>query len=336
MKQFQRVILQVLLWLVIWCVLWFFAGGGSPFVLGNGLAFVFQIILLFGFIYYAIPRLFFEKRFALFFVISIPAIILCAYVSSSLVPPPEAVRPARPMLPDGQPNVPSRFFIHWLLMTIACAIAVVQETYMYASEKEKMTAFTKTALLESELKFLKMQINPHFLFNALNNIYALSVTNSDKTQESISTLSEMLRYVIYDCEQPKVPLQKELDYIENYISLFKLKSSKPFSISYHTEIENTSLLVAPMLFVPYIENAFKHSGIEKGADRFIHISLIQKGDLINFKVENSNPSNPEVTDAQGGIGLPNVKKRLEILYPHQHQLTVANEEVFKVHLTLNL
>ncbi|MGB3776209.1 MAG: histidine kinase, partial [Leeuwenhoekiella sp.] len=208
--------------------------------------------------------------------------------------------------------------------------------FIYAQEKEKSIAFAKAELMESELKFLKMQINPHFLFNALNNIYALSVTNSDRTQESISTLSEMLRYVIYDCEQPEVPLQKELNYIENYIALFKLKSSKGYDIAFAKAVKNESIRVAPMIFVPYIENAFKHSGIEKGGGSFVHIILEQDENKITFTVENSKPKEPTVTDAQGGIGLPNVQKRLEILYPDQHELTVINEVTFRVNLVINI
>ncbi len=341
MKQTNRWSIQVLLWLAIWCVLWILAGGGIRFLEGNVLAFIFQILLLFGLIYYAVPRLLFEKRYILFFLVTIPVIIGCAFISSEIGPKPplEPLPGARP--PNGGPpidgpNIPSQFLIHWLLMTISCVMAVLLETYIYAREKEKMFAFAKAELMESELKMLKMQINPHFLFNALNNIYALSVTDSEKTQESISTLSEMLRYVIYDCEQPKVPLLKELNYIENYISLFKLKSSKGYDIAFAKAVKNEATLVAPMLFIPYIENAFKHSGIEKGKDNFVHISLAQDGNKIAFKVENSKPKTPIHTDAQGGIGLPNVQKRLEILYPNKHELTVENGDVFKVHLVLNL
>jgi LytS/YehU family sensor histidine kinase len=146
----------------------------------------------------------------------------------------------------------------------------------------------------------------------------------------------MLRYVIYDCEQPKVPLKKELDYIANYIELFKLKSSKHFEISFDKNVIDENAMVAPMLFVPYIENAFKHSGIETGKDSFVHISLLQNENNIQFSVENSNPSTPSFADSQGGIGLPNVQKRLEILYPERHILKITKTNIFKVNLTLTL
>tara|TARA_R100000655_G_scaffold104040_1_gene150881 strand:- start:1088 stop:1756 length:669 start_codon:yes stop_codon:yes gene_type:complete len=221
-------------------------------------------------------------------------------------------------------------------MTISSVTAILLETFVYAQQNEKSAALIKAELKESELRFLKMQINPHFLFNALNNIYALSVINSEKTQESIGNLSEMLRYVIYDCEQPKVPLKKELEYIANYIESFKLKSSKYFDISFSKNIEDDMILVAPMLFVPYIENAFKHSGIEKGDDNFVHILLTQNKFDLEFVVENSLSYKPASVDSQGGIGLQNVEKRLKLLYPEKHKLNISKTTIFKVSLKLSL
>ncbi|MAL60808.1 MAG: histidine kinase [Flavobacteriaceae bacterium] len=336
MNRFSRYIIQVLLWLGIWSLLWFSIGNQMQFLRDNGPAFVFQILLLFLFIYMAVPQLLFKKKYLLFFIASISAIVLGAYFASEMGPKPPIDKPPLNNFERNPRVLPSRFFIQLLILTISSVIAVLLETFIDAQQKEKSIAIAKAELIDSELKFLKMQINPHFLFNALNNIYALSVTNSNKTQESISTLSEMLRYVIYDCEQPKVPLRKELDYITNYIELFKLKSSNPFDISFTQTIQNDHALVAPMLFVPYIENAFKHSGIEKGKGNYVHISLVQKEHTIEFTVENSIPTTAISTDAQGGIGLPNVQKRLEILYPEKHQLTITKTRSFTVYLKLEI
>lgn len=335
MKLFSRYIFQVFLWLGIWCLLWVSGGTEPQFIKANGIAFILQALLLLGLIYVAVPKFLFKKKYVYFFISVLPVILISAFIASDMGPPP-IDRPPLPNMPRGPEKGPSRFLIHLLMLCLSCITAILLETFIFAQKKEKSTALAKAALMESELKFLKMQINPHFLFNALNNIYALSVTNSDKTQESISTLSEMLRYVIYDCEQPKVPLQKELDYIANYISLFKLKSSTAFKLSFIKEANDTHTLVAPMLFVPYIENAFKHSGIENGKDHFVHISLIQKDGVINFTVENSIATSINTTDKQGGIGLPNVQKRLEILYPGKHFLSIAKDATFKVHLKLLL
>lgn len=336
MKRFHRFIFQAFLWLIIWSALYILADTDARFIAMNAPTYVLQVLLLAGLIYYAIPKLLFEKKHAYFLLLTIPILLVAAFLGTQMgpVPPPIDHFPRNPQM--GPPRgLLTRYAIHLLILSISSMIGVVLEIFIYAQHKEKRIAFAKAELMESELKFLKMQINPHFLFNALNNIYALSVINSNKTQESIGTLSEMLRYVIYDCEQAKVPLRKELEYIENYIALFELKSSKTFDISFHKQVADETTLVAPMLFVPYIENAFKHSGIERGNENFVHISLSQDKNAIEFLVENSVLSSPDVTDSQGGIGLPNVQKRLEILYPHKHELKIVKSTTFKVGLKLD-
>lgn len=268
-------------------------------------------------------------------LVTIAFIFFSTYIFIVLGPDPI---PHGPLEPIGKrpPFIASRSFKQLLIMSITALSTVLIETFSFAQQKERSEILSKAELLRSELKFLKMQINPHFLFNALNNIYALSVTNSEKTQEGISTLSLMLRYVLYDCERPEVPLRKEWEYIKYFIELFKLKSSKDYKISFIKDVENDALMVPPMLFIPFIENAFKHSGIEKRGNSFVNISLIAKENVIEFSVENSLPSEPFVRDAHGGIGLQNVKKRLNILYPQTHQLDIKRSDTFGIYLKIKL
>lgn len=187
------------------------------------------------------------------------------------------------------------------------------------------------------MKFLKSQINPHFLFNALNNIYALSISNAVKTQKSIASLSEMLRYVLYECDQPKVSIKKEVAYIQNYLELFSLKSSKAYNIETDFQLTNENLQIAPMILIPFIENALKHGHLEKRGNSFLKISLHTENLKVWFEVENSIPELPLAKDDVGGIGLENVKKRLGLLYPEQHSLDIQNNlKTFKVVLKLEL
>jgi len=335
MNPLKRYTFQVLLWLGIWCIFWVSMGLESQFILTNGPTFIIQCALLLAVFYIAVPELLFKNRYLIFLLFIILLIVLTAELGMELGPE----RVGRPR-PSGGARTPpfleSMFFRQLLIMSITCLSAVVVETFTLAQQKQKSEALAKAELKESELKFLKMQMNPHFLFNSLNNIYALSVTNSDKTQEGISTLSLMLRYVLYDCEQPKVPLKKELEYITHFIELFKLKSSKGYNIEFVEEMEGEGLMIAPMLLVPFIENAFKHSGIEKRGESYVKISLVTKGTLVEFSVENSIPAQPLNTDSQGGIGLQNVKKRLEILYPLNHELEIEKTDVFSINLKVNL
>lgn len=315
-------------------MLWILVDTNFRFIRDHALAFGMQLILIFGLIAYAVPQFLFQKKFLQFFIITISGILLSALISSQFGPSPKLGPPPGTEVRPESVRIPSRFLIHLLVMSISSVAAILIETIIYARNKEQMATIAKAELMESELKLLKMQINPHFLFNALNNIYSLSVTDSNKTQECINTLSKMLRYVIYDCEQAEVSLNKELDYIRNYISLFNLKSSREFDITFHQDIANNNTTVAPMLFLPFVENALKHSGIEKGKGRFVHISLVQKGDRIQFTIENSVTSIPNTKDAVGGIGLPNVRKRLELLYPESHELKIIKQDTFKVLLKL--
>lgn len=332
---FKRYLFQVLFWLVVWCLVWISVDLEVRFIRANGLSIVLQVFLLFVVIYYAVPKFLLKKKYIYFLLSIVSLILLATYIGTVLGPDP--IRRAS-SVPIGQrpPIMASRSFRQLLMMAIPCLSAILVETFAYAQQKEKGEILSRMELVKSELRFLKMQINPHFLFNALNNIYALSVTNSEKTQEGISTLSLMLRYVLYDCEQPKVPLRKELAYITNFIELFKLKSSETFNITFIEEVEDAERMVPPMLFVPFIENAFKHSGIEKRGTSFVNIYLKSKENIIEFSVENSLASEAQVKDEQGGIGLQNVKKRLDILYPQTHQLDITRADTFKVYLKMKL
>ncbi|WP_276390990.1 sensor histidine kinase [Eudoraea chungangensis] len=341
MTRSRRFYFQVLLWLGIWGALWLVDGANTRFVASNGLAFVFQTILLAGLIFYTAPALLFKKKYIYFTLISIAAIVLFAWISYRYTvggPPPRPLGAeirGMPQLPP--PNrAPSKFFIHSLILALSYILGTFLETFWFAQKKDKETVKNKNEALKTELKLLKSQINPHFLFNSLNNIYALSVINSDKTQQSISYLSDMLRYVLYECEQERVPLSKEITYIENYIKLYALKSSRPFPISTDFDIQDGTIMVAPMLFIPFMENALKHSNIEKRQGTFIKIAIKATNAEVQLRIENSIPKETIYKDKVGGIGLENVKRRLQILYPQKHTLHIHNNGTFIVKLVIRV
>lgn len=350
MNQTKRFLYQVFFWLVIWLSQWLNQGTESNFIIDNASVCAFQILIIGILIYYTAPNFLFKKKYLIFGGISLGLIILFSLLT--IWDPIFGIKSYHPrhigpphQMPLHRANIsifsifpPSRAFINFLLLMVAYFLGTFFEAFTYLKKQEQATILSKTENLETELKLLKSQINPHFLFNSLNNIYALSAINTEKTQESISHLSNMLRYVLYECEQKLVPLEKEILYIQNYIKLFSLKSSKKYSIDFKINTANCKVLVAPMLFLPYVENAFKHSNIERGGEAFISIKVDCSDEKnIHFSVKNSMPTEKIVKDTVGGIGLVNVKKRLAILYPQKHSLDISDiNHVYAVQLTIQL
>ena len=200
-------------------------------------------------------------------------------------------------------------------------------------EKEQL----KRAQIESELKVLNSQINPHFLFNVLHNIYTLSYLKSEAAPKMILKLSDMLRYITYEGNKDLVSIDKEINYIRNYIDLQKLKHEKNENISVHIDVKSNHVMVPPMLFVPFIENSFKHSKIEDTEKGWIEVNLKTENGKIFFHVANSIPGKKYTKDKTGGIGLKNVKRRLDLIYGNHYQLDISNKsEKFTVNLQINV
>ncbi|RZL15101.1 MAG: hypothetical protein EOO89_14710 [Pedobacter sp.] len=199
-----------------------------------------------------------------------------------------------------------------------------QNTRIISLEKEKT---------QTELDLLKQQLDPHFFFNTLNNLYALSLQKSDRTPDSILQLSALMRYVIYKGQEKFVPLSQELNYIDDYINLQQIRLKWPIEFSFSKQIANEDTSIAPLLLIVLIENAFKH-GIEPAAESAIlKIDLVNDDSKLYFSVENSYES-PDM-EKKPGIGLANLKRRLELLYPEQHVLqSNDNNGIFKTALTI--
>jgi sensor histidine kinase YesM len=196
-------------------------------------------------------------------------------------------------------------------------------------ENEKLTA---------ELNFLKAQINPHFLFNTLNNLYYLAYTKSDNTTEVIAKLSQMMRYMIYDSNHSKVPLGKEIEYMENYISLERLRLNNQIPINFELKGNTENVWIAPLIFITFLENAFKHGVSNNNPKAWVNISIELIDGQCIYMVENSKLEAGIEEHEKSGIGLQNVQRRLELSYPGKHQLTMENKQdryVVRLKLTLN-
>lgn len=229
--------------------------------------------------------------------------------------------------PEFQANVVDqqvRIYLGNVLVTIfATVLRVIMDWWRYQNEKQVLL----TQTMQSELRFLKSQINPHFLFNTLNNLYALTLKKSDKAPEIVLKLAEIMRYMLYECNERRVHLSKEIHYLYNYLDLERLRQPKNADIRFVVEGHVSEQLVAPLIFVPFVENSFKH-GLNHATDGgFVRLKLAVQGEDLEFFIENSKvehaprPSHPR----SGGIGLSNVRQRLEMLYPENHSLEITDE-----------
>jgi LytS/YehU family sensor histidine kinase len=201
-------------------------------------------------------------------------------------------------------------------------------------EQEKQALLLQNT--QSELALLKMQVSPHFLFNTLNNIDYLVTFDTEKASGSIAKLGAILRYMIYDAEVEKIALEKELRHIEDYIDLLRLRTAGENYLQYRLNGRPEQLRIAPMLFLPLIENAYKHSAVKEG-ENIINIEISIEKSNLQFVISNEYDTYRKSTTKVGGLGLNIVKRRLELIYPERHSLTITKDNKrFKVELTLEL
>ena len=203
--------------------------------------------------------------------------------------------------------------------------------------KQKELETLRASVHESELQFLKSQINPHFLFNNLNNLYSYAIEQSAKTPTIILELSSVLRYMLYDCKERYVPLSKEVEHLRNFTRLYELQIEDRGNVEFTTENISDSYRIAPLILGVFIENAFKHSTASQSSNIGIQVTIkVNAGGMLHFTCENSFERQTNTDDVPHGIGLQNVKKRLELLYP-QHDLQIdQGQNLYKVSLIMQL
>lgn len=217
-----------------------------------------------------------------------------------------------------------------LLCLMAIGIALSIRYVMRRSEQKQKE-------VEAELAWLKNQINPHFLFNTLNNISSLAQIDGDETQEAIMQLSDLLRYAMYETNKPKVRLDGEVDFMRNYIDLMKLRCNEMTTINARFTIHNPQREVAPLLFISLIENAFKH-GMNSNAPATIDICMEQQDDTLIFICDNTNNPKPTKDRSGSGIGLDNTRRRFNLLYPGRYtwEQEITPENIYHVKISICL
>ncbi len=234
----------------------------------------------------------------------------------------------------------SRFAISsFVTATLVSAFVALLRFFTEWRDLEDQREKLKNEKLTAELRFLKNQINPHFLFNTLNNLYALAYSQSPQTTEVISRLSQMMRYMVYDCNHDLVPLEKEIEYMRNYISLEKLRLNNEIPIEFEVQGEVSNKKIVPLLLIPFLENAFKHGVANNNKDTWVKAVLNGNQNQVSLTVSNSKLQlNGSAASTDHGIGLENVRKRLELNYPKKHQLNIVDQDLkytATLHLVLN-
>ena len=225
---------------------------------------------------------------------------------------------------------PGSFVVFLLVFSIGLCIAIMQQWRKAERVKEEVQHEKTT----TELSFLKSQVNPHFFFNTLNNIYSLAVVQSDKTAPTVMRLSSIMRYILTETQSDKVPLENEIDFVKNFIDLQLVRLTDKVKVNFNTEDDTSSKQIAPLLFISFVENAFKY-GVSTKEPSEIDIMFQASNNSILFNVTNTIVKADNGIVDTTGIGINNAKRRLELLYPGKHVLKVLNDgKKFEVQLEI--
>lgn len=284
----------------------------------------FDALVVYLNLYVFIPKLLLKNKIGAYAILTFISVGCISIITNFLYPIED------PVFIDISTSFASTFTTTLTLMGTAVGIKL----FKYYLKNQRKISDLENASLEAELENLKNQVNPHFLFNALNGIYVNARKKKESVPESILQLSDLMRYQLYDCTEEQVALTKEIDYIHNFIEMDKLRKSNT-DIQFDVIGEASGKLVSPFLFMPFVENALKH-GANLENESFVRIELYIKESQLEFKVENSKPEKA-LQQLDGGIGLPNVKRRLALLYPNRHKLSINDRtNIFTVNLNLQL
>ena len=324
-------IIKIILHLFYWMVFCLFSGlvgyrlaNGFDFIAQNVLAFLYNLgwagiqFYLFYFFFY---RLIEQQRYTLYFLLSVVVSIGLSFMLTLLFSVVFDVHLNFRLL-EFLPQTTGTFIIAHTGSLLRGFIGWFEDI----QRKQEM----EKATLRNELDALNAQLNPHFLFNTLNNIDSLIHSNADKASESLVTLSEIMRYMLYDARKPKVLLRNEIDHYHNIIRLQSLRLKAPDRVKFDVQVQDETIEIAPLLFLPFIENAFKYASFE-GVGTSIEISLKGTGAKVEFICRNQfQPDDTTMKNKTGGIGLSNLKRRLELLYPNRYTLKTTEENSYFV------
>jgi two-component system LytT family sensor kinase len=339
MKWWQYLIKYKLHHLLVWAILfagwYYFRAKDFPSqqlaVQVTAIKVTILAILIYTTNYLLIPQLLYKKRYWQFFFLYLAMTIGIGLLKLKII--------MALVYPGLEPfaNFKTRFYDNiipvFLLVTTGAACRLIKD-YLQSQRRLSEIAQEKA---QTELKFLKSQINPHFLFNSLNAIYFLIDKQNTEARKTLLQFSDLLRYQLYDCNADTIAIETEVAYLQDYIRLQKLRKDTNYEVAVNIQSEIKGFQIVPLLLIPFVENAFKHISHHQNSKNFVHVELAKNNGSFSFCVENSKENQLQKTLLPGGIGLINVKRRLELLYPDKHQLEIHNNDnTFKVQLELKI
>jgi two-component system, LytTR family, sensor kinase len=321
----RRLVYHAAFWFVLLCILTISegrnSGGNLGHIFGNELVAVFFYVLIY---YvnseYLMPKYLIPNKFWQYLSLLVALAVLVTPIRVFIMFHRFKDTPSyQDFLIDNQGYA---YLLSLMTAGISTLVKITSDWFKQNQTQREL----ETRTMQTELNFLKSQINPHFLFNTLNSLYALTLRKSDDAPDVVIKLSEMMRYMLYECNEQQVYLSKEINYISNYLDLERLRHKKT-DIRFDVVGEAGDLKIAPLIFIAFIENAFKHGASNHLSGGFVHIHLHIEQNEVNLYVENAKPESQPVLNHKrsGGIGLVNVKRRLDIIYPDNYHLDIHDK-----------
>jgi len=291
-----------------------------------------QLVVVYSNLKWILPLFYARKKYVIYGSLNLLFIVLGVWLNDFITD----FTPYHLDVEEGLEAGPFHLFDLEMIFTHAMPIilALFISLFIYMERRRKTQELKELEMVKAEKTFLVQQTNPHFLFNTLNNIYFLTYKQSPKGSRAIMELSKMLDYSLYGGRDGGVSMKDEIKYITNFISLYKLRDSHLNNIHFDVSSVNTELMLAPMLLIPFIENAFKFANLDDIQNGFIDIEISSEGSTLFFKCVNSKGLH-RLRHKRGGIGIVNVKRRLDLFYPNRHVLHICDEEK-KYRITLEL
>ena len=280
--------------------------------------------------YFLLPRFFYKNKYLQFIIGIVIIFLVTIFVEEMIL--------EKIYFPETKGK---KFFGFFYTLIDVIPVTIILSGFKFGWDaliKQREVENLKVLVKESELQFLKSQVNPHFLFNNLNNLYAYAIENSPKTPEIILELSAVLRYMLYETKTAFVPLRKEVEQMKHFVSLNELQIEERGQVNIQTQNLQSNYQIAPLILIVFIENAFKHSTASLTENIKIDISIeLLENDILKFVCKNNHQKESNTDNLTQGIGLENVRKRLNLLYPDAHNLTIRNDgNWYEVDLELKL